>query len=416
MSKNQNPIIVDELPKQKHTCFLGSRSLKSTNKIIQIYIFHREEIFLIKINNGLTVNELIEQILQKIKIIKEELELFLIYDIFDIKTYINKYQNYNSYFKNLSFKNLMEENKIKKTNNELKLFDDLNNNRFCMQKENETKNNNKYEKQMLLFFPDIDNKFTNLKIKDLFKNKINYYIKANQVSKNKYNSQFNYRKEIKNLNMNSFISNINKEIEKNNLILSSNNNKTVDIEKGYKELGKDKKYRNVVYIEGIELISDFLKEIEKFLNEKELKDNYNCCNIGQGKYFFGFPRKDIAYDFLKFLNLLQLANKKYFGIRCKLKIFNVKKNLKSNSREKAKQLKKNFYYNNKFNNNNYYALKNNLNGPFYPYFLNKGQKKYIVNDDTESMNEIVMKNKFKFKNVKDMNYVDLDNFSSIPLI
>ena len=94
----------------------------------------------------------------------------------------------------------------------------------------------------------------------------------------------------------------------------------------------------------------------------------------------------------------------------------LKANLKSNSSEKNNLTKKNFYYNNKFNNNNYYALKNNLNGPFSPYFLNKGQKKYITDDDTESMNEIVMMNKFKFKNAKDMNYVDSQNFSSIPLI
>ena len=34
--KIQNPVVIDELPKQKHTCFLGSKSHKSIYKLIQI--------------------------------------------------------------------------------------------------------------------------------------------------------------------------------------------------------------------------------------------------------------------------------------------------------------------------------------------------------------------------------------------
>ncbi len=209
---------------------------------------------------------------------------------------------------------------------------------------------------------------------------------------------------------------IDKEIEKNNLILSKNNNKTVDIEKNYKEngLGIKCKYKNIVIVEGIDLITDFLHEIETFLNENEIKENYNYQNIGKGKYSFGFQRKDNAYDFHKFVNLLQLVNKKYFGIRCRLKIFNIK-NLKYNSSYKNNFIKNKFYFKDKFNNNNYFALKNNLCGPFNSYFLNKGQKKFVTNDDTESMNEIVKLNYYKFKN-NEMNYINSENIYTIPLI
>ena len=410
--KEQNPIVIDELPKQKHTCFLGNRSLKSIYKLIEIYIFHREEIFLIKINNGLTVNELIEQILQKIKIIKEELELFLFYEIFDINIHLSSDRNLHYLFQNISFKNLDKGNKIKKSIINLKYLNNNINNANI----NNNSNSSNDTKQKILIFPDIDNKYKNMKIIELLKNKTNYYVKANQVSKNKYNSDYYYRNEIKNLDINSFISNINKEIEKNNLLLSKNNNKTVDIEKNYKEngLGIKCKYKNIVIVEGIDLITDFLHEIETFLNENEIKENYNYQNIGKGKYSFGFQRKDNAYDFHKFVNLLQLVNKKYFGIRCRLKIFNIK-NLKYNSSYKNNFIKNKFYFKDKFNNNNYFALQNNLCGPFNSYFLNKGQKKFVTNDDTESMNEIVKLNYYKFKN-NEMNYINSENISTIPLI
>ena len=416
--KVQNPVVIDELPKQKHTCFLGSKSHKSIYKLIQIYIFHREEIFLIKINNGLTINNLIEQILQKIKIIKEELELFLIYDNLDINACINSYKNINYFFKNIPFKRFDKYNKIKKTNKDLKLLDDNKKyDLFFDNSKNESKNNTK---QMLLIFPDIDNKYKNVKINDLLKNKMNCYIKANQVSKNKYNANYNYRNEIKNLNNNSFITNINKEIEKNNLILSKNNYKTIDINTGSskKELGIKNNYKNIVIVEGLNLISDFLQEIESFLKKNEIKDNYNYQNIGKAKYSFGFQRKDVAYDFHKFVSMLQLVNKKFFGIRCKIKYFNSINNFKSNNKEKINLEKKNFYFNNKFdNNNNFYSLKKNLDGPINTYFINKGQKNYITNEiETESMKEIVEMNRFKFKMNNDMNYVNIDNFNSIPLI
>ena len=408
--KEQKPIIIDELPKQKHACFLGNKSIKSIYKLIQIYIFHREEIFLIKINNGLTVNDLIYQILQTIKIVKEELELFLIYEIFDIKNYISIDKNINNLFKNLSYKQNEKGNKIKTAIIELKK---ANNN--C----NNINSSNNDIQHKILIFPDIENKYKNLKIKDLLNNKINCYIKANQVSKKKYNANYYYRDEIKNINTNSFISNVNKEIEKNNMLLSKHNNNTVDIDKNYKEIGIEigikSNYKNVVIVEGINLITDFLKEIETFLKEKEIKDNYNWQNIGKGKYSFCFQRKDIAYDFHKYVNLLQLVNKKYFGIRCRLKLYNIK-NLKHNSSEKNKLNKSKFFFKDKFNNNDYFVLKNNLCGSFNSYFLNKGQKKYIFNDnDTESMNEIVKLNKYKFKN-SDMNYINSDNISTIPLI
>ena len=408
--KVQKPIIIDELPKQKHACFLGNKSIKSIYKLIQIYIFHREEIFLIKINNGLTVNDLIYQILQKIKIVKEELELFLIYEIFDIKNNISIDKNISNLFKNLSYKQHEKVNKIKTTIIELlKANNNYNNinNSHNDAKHKLINSSHNDAKHKLLIFPDIENKYKNLKIKDLLNNKINCYIKANQVSKNKYNANYYYRNEIKNINTNSFISNVNKEIEKNNMLLSKHNNNTVDVDKSYKEIGIEigikSNYKNVVIVEGIDLISDFLNEIETFLKEKEIKENYNWQNIGKGKYSFCFQRKDIAYDFHKYVNLLQLVNKKYFGIRCRLKLYNIK-NLKYNSSEKNNLNKSKFFFKDKFNNNDYFVLKNNLCGPFNSYFLNKGQKKYILNDnDTESMNEIVKLNKYKFKNT-DMNY------------
>ena len=79
--------------------------------------------------------------------------------------------------------------------------------------------------------------------------------------------------------------------------------------------------------------------------------------------------------------------------------------------------KKMFFYSNKFNNNDYFALKNNLNGSFNSYFLIKGKKKYLPKEDTESMDEIVAMNRYKFKlNGNNFNYINSDNFQSIPLI
>ena len=56
-----------------------------------------------------------------------------------------------------------------------------------------------------------------------------------------------------------------------------------------------------------------------------------------------------------------------------------------------------FFYSNKFNNNDYFALKNNLNGSFNSYFLINGKKKYLPKEDTESMDEIIAMNRYKFK-------------------
>ena len=405
--KVQNPIIVDELPKQKYSCFIKNKNNEINNKEIKIYLFHREEIFFIEINNGLSIDNLIEQILQKIKIIKNELELFLIYDI---KPYLNSYKNLNYFFKNCSIKGFEKENKIKKSINELKFLEKNNYN---------IKND---IKRKLLIYPDIDNKFKNIKIRELLKDKYNYYIKANQVSKNKYNSNFYYRNEIKNLNINSFDSNINNEIEKNNLLLSKNNIKTLDIKKSYEgnEGGIDikKKYKNKVIVEGVSLLSDFFNEIKSFMVEHEIKDNYNFQNAGIDKYIFGFQRKDIAYDFNKFVNLLQLTNPKYFHIRSKLKIFDLQNNILHNSIEKSHNIKNKFFFPSKFNNNNVFTLKKNLKGKSNCYFLNKGEKKFILNDnDVESMNEIIMMNKYKFiQNKNKMNYIDNENYLTIPLI
>ena len=407
--KEQKPIIVDELPKQKYTCFIRSNSKELINKEIKIYIFHREEIFVIQINNGLSINNLIERILEKIKVIKNELELYLFYDI---KSYFNSYKNINYYFKNCSINNFEKENKIKKSINELKFLD---------KNDFDSKNNTK---RKILIYPDIDNKFKNIKIRELLKDKYNYFIKANQVSKNKYNSNFMYRNEIKNLSINSFVSNINKEIEKNNMFLTKNNVKALDIERIYENKEKNNniniknQYKNKVIVEGISLISDFCNEIKSFITEQEIEDNYNFQNIGIGKYIFGFQKKEIAHDFNKFVNLLQLTNPKFFHIRSKLKIFNSKSNIiHNNTIEKTHDIRKKFFFASKFNNNNVITLKKNLKGPSNSYFLIKGEKKYILNDnDEESMNEIVMMNKYKFKNKNNKNYIDYDNFATIPLI
>jgi hypothetical protein len=370
--------------------------------MVKIYIFHREEIFLIEINDGLTVNELIEQIRQNIKIIKSELEIFLIYD--NIKNNIQK-KNLNFYLKNLLIKT--PDNKYKFAKNNKKYISD------------KTDANN--SKQKILIFPDHENKFTKLKIKELLKDKTNYFIKANQVSKNKYYSNYKYKKGIKNISINSFVDNVNKEIEKNNIILSDNNIKAVNIENICKKdnnKGIKNKYKNIVIVEGINDISEFLKEIESFLNEHDIYDNYDCQNIGIGKYSFGFQRPDISHDFNKFISLLKLVKKDLFHIKNRLKMNNSKRYLKNsfdnNSSIKEKKM---FFYSNKFNNNDYFALKNNLNGSSNSYFLIKGKKKYLPKEDTESMDEIVAMNRYKFKfQGGNINYINSDNFQSIPLI
>ena len=401
--KIQNPIIINELPRLKYTYSLENKLKKSINKEIQINILHREEMYMIEINNGLTVNELINRIIENLKIIKDELELFLVFNNENIKTIMKSYKNLNYYFKNIS---------IKKFNNESIFSDDYNKKNFDIK--------DKYNsEEKILIFPDFDNKYNNLKIKDLLNKKNNYYIRANQVPKNKYNSNYNYRKEINNININSFINNINKEIEKNNLILSKNNMKIINSE-NTSILDKDKnnentnKYKNIVIVEGIYLLSDFLQEIKSFLNKNEIND-YNCKSIGNGKYSFGFQRKDAAYDFNKYVNMLQLVNSKFFNIKCKMKIFNLKKLIQNNN-IKNSCIKKKFYFSYELTNNNLFALKNNLKGSPNSYFLNKGEKKYLINEnnDIESMNEIVLSNRFKFGN--DSNYVNSNNFSTIPLI
>ena len=418
----QKPIIVNELPKYNFGFHLGdkNKNFNDKNKVIKIFILHREEISFIEINNGLSVCELIEQILQNLKILKNESELFLIHQENDIKTNLNNNKNLNYLLKNILIKSFDKGNKIKTSNSELKNINEINKNKIDL-------NNNKNK---ILFYPDFNNKYKKMKIKDLLKNKRNYYIIANQVSKNKYISNNIYKKEIKNISINTFDNNINKEIEKNNKILSDNNIKAIDIDNNIicKEKNnnnnKDEiknKYKYIVYVEGINSLSinDFFKEIDSFLNEHEIKDNYDCQNIGIGKYCFGFQRNDIAHDFNKFVSLLQLCNSKYFHIRHRLKIFNSKKKYKNNNSlddNNNIQKKCNFFYYDKFSKYNYFALKNNLNGNSNSYFLIKGQKKFLTLDDTESMDEIVNENKFKFKIKNNSNYINSQDFSSIPLI
>ena len=77
--------------------------------------------------------------------------------------------------------------------------------------------------------------------------------------------------------------------------------------------------------------------------------------------------------------------------------------------------KKIFYYSNKFDNNDYFALKNNLNGSSNSYFLIKGKKKFLPKEDIESMDAIIAMNRYKFKGNK-FNYINSENFQSIPLI
>lgn len=394
------PVIVNELPNDKY--FSENKNKKINNKIIRIYIFHREEVFLIEIYDGLTVNDLIEQIRQNIKIIKNELEIFLIYD--NIKNNLQK-KNLNNFLKNLLIKT--PDNKYKLTKNNTKYISDR------------TDTNN--SKQKILIFPDHENKYTKIKIKELLKGKSNFFIKANQVSKNKYYSNYKYKKGIKNISLNSFVDNVNKEIEKNNIILSDNNIKAVNIENICKKdnsKGIKNKYKNIVIVEGINDISEFLKEIESFLNEHDINDNYDFQNIGIGKYSFGFQRPDISYDFNKFISLLKLVKKDLFHIKNRLKMNNSKRNLK-NSFDNSSTIKekKMFFYSNKFNNNDYFALKNNLNGSSNSYFLIKGKKKYLPKEDTESMDEIIAMNRYKFKlKGSNINYINSDNFLSIPLI
>jgi hypothetical protein len=394
------PVVINELPNDKY--FSENKNKKIKNKIIKIYIFHREEVFLIEIYDGLTVNDLIEQIRQNIKIIKNELEVFLIYD--NIKNNLQK-KNLQYFLKNLLIKT--PDNKYKFAKNNMKYISD------------KTDANN--SKQKLLIFPDHENKYTKLKIKELLRGKNNYFIKANQVSKNKYYSNYKYKKGIKNISINSFVDNVNKEIEKNNIILSDNNIKAVNIENTCKKdnnKGIKNKYKNIVIVEGINDISEFLKEIESFLNEHDINDNYDCQNIGIGKYSFGFQRQDISYDFNKFISLLKLVKKDLFHIKNRLKMSNSKRHLKNsfdnNSSIKEKKM---FFYSNKFNHNDYFALKNNLNGSSNSYFLIKGKKKYLPKEDTESMDEIVAMNRYKFKfQGGNINYINSDNFQSIPLI
>mgnify|MGYP006873069804 CR=1 FL=1 len=398
VKKIQKPIVINELPNDKY--FSENKNKKINNKIIKIYVFHREEIFLIEINDGWSVNDLIEQIRQSIKIIKNELELFLIYD--NIKNNLMR-KNLNNFLKNLLIKT--PDNKYKLGKNNMKYIND--------------KTNPNNSKQKILIFPDHENKYEKLKIKDLLKDKNNYFIKANQVSKNKYYSNYKYKKEIKSISMNSFVDNINKEIEKNNIILSDNNIKAVNIENVYKKdnsKGIKNKYKNIVLVEGINDISDFLKEIESFLNEHDIKDNYDCQNIGIGKYSFGFQRPDISYDFNKFVSLLKLVKKKLFYIKNRLKMSNSKRNLKNSfDNNNSLKEKKIFYYSNKFDNNDYFALKNNLNGSSNSYFLIKGKKKFLPKEDIESMDAIIAMNRYKFKGNK-FNYINSENFQSIPLI
>ena len=394
------PIIINELPNDKY--FSENKNKKINNKLIKIYIFHREEIFLIEINDGLPVSDLIEQIRQNIKIIKNELEIFLIYD--NIKNNLQK-KNLQYFLKNLLIKT--PDNKYKFAKNNMKYISD------------KTDANN--SKQKLLIFPDHENKYTKLKIKELLRGKNNYFIKANQVSKNKYYSNYKYKKGIKNISINSFVDNVNKEIEKNNIILSDNNIKAVNIENTCKKdnnKGIKNKYKNIVIVEGINDISEFLKESESFLNEHDINDNYDCQNIAIGKYSFGFQRPDISYDFNKFISLLKLVKKNLFHIKNRLKMSKTKRNIK-NSFDNSSSIKekKMFFYSNKFNNNDYFALKNNLNGSFNSYFLIKGKKKYLPKEDTESMDEIIAMNRYKFKlKGSDFNYINSDNFQSIPLI
>lgn len=407
--KIQKPIIINEFPKEKHACFLGNNSKKSNNKIIKIYIFHREEIFKIEINNGLTINELIEQILQNIKILKNELELLLIYDNSDIKTSLHKNRSLKFFFRNLTnTKNIENVNKNKISYNDLNYLNEY------------YKNENNNFKKKILIFPDNENKYKNIKIKDLLKDKINYFIKANQVSKNKYNS-YNYKNEIQNLSINSFINNVNKEIEKNNIKLAKNNFKTVNLENNYQgieNLGINNKFKNIVIVEGINLISNFFfNEIQNYFEENKIKEKYDFQCVGVKKYHFGFEKKETAYKFFMFVNNLKLVKSKYFHMKCILKLFDIKNNLNYNNINNS-HIKKNFYFSNILvNNNDYFALKNNLNGRSNSYFLINGQKKYLSNDnDVNSMDEIIMMNKHKFKNNNNLNYINSDNIFTIPLV
>ena len=409
----QKPIIINDFPQDKHSCFLGNQSKKSNNKVITIYIFHREEIFNIDINNGLTINELVEQIIQNIKILKSELELLLIYDNIDNKTNLFKNKSFNSFIQKISSKKNIENlQKIKITNNNLQYLNDY------------YRNSKNYVKKKILIFPDNENKFENTKIKDLLKDKINYYIKANQVPKNKYNS-FDYKKEIKLMNINTFINNINKEIEKNNITLERNNIRTINIENNdnkEENIGIKNKYKNIVIVEGINLISNFFfNEIQKYFNDNNIKENYDFKCVGLKRYIFGFLRSDCAYSFYKYVNNLKFIKSKFFHMKCKLKLFDINNKLHYNSIDKNSNntlFKRKFYFSNKLDRNyNYFALKNNLKGKSNSYFLLNGQKKYILNDnDTDSMNEIILMNRFKFKNNNDFNYVNSDNFMTIPLI
>ena len=118
-----------------------------------------------------------------------------------------------------------------------------------------------------------------------------------------------------------------------------------------------------------------------------------------------------------FVNNLKLVKSKYFHMKCILKLFDIKNNLNYNSINNS-HIKKKFYFsNNLVNNNDYFALKSNLNGRSNSYFLINGQKKYLSNDnDVNSMDEIIMMNKYKFKNNNNLNYINSDNIFTIPLV
>ena len=415
LNEYQKPIIINDFPQEKHMCFLGYQSKKSNNKVITIYVFHREEIFNIDINNGLTIKELAEHIIQNIKILKDELELFLLYDDVDKNTSLYKNKSFNLFINNISSKKNIENlQKIRITNNNLQYLNDY------------YKYGKNYEKKKILIFPDNENKYENVKIKDLLKDKINYYIKANQVPKNKYNS-YNYKKEIKTMSINTFINNINKEVGKNNLILEKNNIKTVNIEHNEnnesndENMGIKNKYKNLVIVEGINLVSNFFfNEIKKYFNENNIKDNYDFQCVSLKRYIFGFLNNDTAYNFYKYVNNLKFIKSKFFHMKCKLKLFDInnKFHFKSIDKNNNTLFKKKFYFSNKMDSNyNFFALKNNLKGKSNSYFLINGQKKYILNDnDLEGMNEIIKLNRFKFKNNNDFNYINPENFSTIPLI
>ena len=327
LKNTKNPVIINEIYKTNFTLFKNKKQVIEKLKIINIALLHREEFYCIQINNNFTIKRLIIEISNLIKLTDNQFELILVYQ--DSKKDILSKNNIGDL--------LYSQKKLKININQSKF---IKNNLPLISIDKGT--NQTIQKEILLL-PDTKNRYFNMKIKDLLKDKYKFYFIANRILNKKFLTS----------------------LSENNI-----NNKSPRNKKRIKQ----KIYEYEILVEKIKNFFQFFHYFKQFLIENKIMEKYKCENLEKDKYCIGFEKEEVMYAFIRFLVLLKIVNKHFYNIKYSIKADKLKK--KQNNKN-SKKLNNNVNYRNYFHKyclsyeEKISLLKENLKGLYSTYDLNK---------------------------------------------